>query len=166
LLAGGDTSSQVTKVLRRTRLSMAARLTEAPPVPLRGRGGCVDGLEVALKGGQAGDKDFFKTAMTERAERAVRRAPAYCAAASCSRFATAFASDAGAITCHLQSPWRQHDHRQHRWRPRRARADVSAPRRRAWLLLRCCHCSCAAPLAPPRGKRSVAHARGPPLNAP
>ena len=64
LLAGGDTSSQVTKVLAPDALLMAARLTRGAPL-CRFVGGeaCVDGLEVALKGGQAGDKDFFKTAM-------------------------------------------------------------------------------------------------------
>lgn len=63
LLSGGDTSSQVTKVLAPDALVVAARLARGAPLC---RFVCVDqrldGLEVALKGGQMGDVDFFETA--------------------------------------------------------------------------------------------------------
>lgn len=61
LLSGGDTSSQVVKTLRPDALRIAARL--APGAPLcRLAGGEFDGLEVALKGGQLGTRDFFERA--------------------------------------------------------------------------------------------------------
>ena len=61
LLSGGDTSSQVTKVLDPDALVVAARL--APGAPLcRFAQGNFDGLEVALKGGQMGGIDFFDRA--------------------------------------------------------------------------------------------------------
>jgi 3-oxoisoapionate kinase len=63
LLAGGDTSSQVTKVLAPDALVMRARLSRGAPLcRFVGGGPGIDGLEVALKGGQAGDKDFFERA--------------------------------------------------------------------------------------------------------
>jgi uncharacterized protein YgbK (DUF1537 family) len=63
LLAGGDTSSQVMQTLGADALTVIARI--APGVPL-----CrasftdspLDGLEVALKGGQLGGPDFFESA--------------------------------------------------------------------------------------------------------
>lgn len=63
LLSGGDTSSQVTKVLAPDALVVAARLARGAPlcrfVSAEAR---VDGLEVALKGGQMGDVGFFDKA--------------------------------------------------------------------------------------------------------
>jgi len=67
LLSGGDTSSQVTKVLAPQALVIAARL--APGAPLCrfvGGAGGLDGLEVALKGGQMGGVDFFVHALGGR----------------------------------------------------------------------------------------------------
>ena len=63
LISGGDTSTEVVKAIRPVALTIAARL--APGAPL-----CrmvsdvarVDGVEVALKGGQMGAADFFLTA--------------------------------------------------------------------------------------------------------
>ncbi len=67
LLAGGDTSSQVTKILAPDALVIAARLAPGAPlcrfISTRGR---FDGLEVALKGGQVGDIDFFARARLGR----------------------------------------------------------------------------------------------------
>jgi uncharacterized protein YgbK (DUF1537 family) len=63
LLSGGDTSSQVTQVLAPDALTVAARL--APGAPLcRMHAGTrgLDGIEVALKGGQMGGVDFFDRA--------------------------------------------------------------------------------------------------------
>jgi 3-oxoisoapionate kinase len=58
VLSGGDTSSQVTQVLAPDALTVVARL--APGAPLcRFHGGALDGLEVALKGGQMGDANYF-----------------------------------------------------------------------------------------------------------
>jgi 3-oxoisoapionate kinase len=58
VLSGGDTSSQVTQVLAPDALTVVARL--APGAPLcRLHGGPLDGLEVALKGGQMGDANYF-----------------------------------------------------------------------------------------------------------
>jgi uncharacterized protein YgbK (DUF1537 family) len=63
LLAGGDTSSHVMQVLGADALTVIARIS--PGVPLC-RLSCVDqaidGLEVALKGGQLGGEDFFEAA--------------------------------------------------------------------------------------------------------
>jgi uncharacterized protein YgbK (DUF1537 family) len=64
LLSGGDTSSQVTQTLGPDALTVTAKL--APGAPL-----CrmvstqaeLNGLEVALKGGQMGDANFFVAAM-------------------------------------------------------------------------------------------------------
>ena len=63
LLSGGDTSSQVTQVLAPEALVVVARL--APGVPLcRTVSGlkASDGIEMALKGGQLGDENFFEKA--------------------------------------------------------------------------------------------------------
>jgi uncharacterized protein YgbK (DUF1537 family) len=63
LLSGGDTSSQVTKVLAPDALVVAARLARGAPLcRLVSSEARVDGLEVALKGGQMGDVDFFEKA--------------------------------------------------------------------------------------------------------
>lgn len=60
-VAGGDTSSQVTQALAPDALEVMARLAPGAPlcrtisrVPER------DGIEIALKGGQMGDLDFFE----------------------------------------------------------------------------------------------------------
>jgi uncharacterized protein YgbK (DUF1537 family) len=63
LLSGGDTSSQVTKVLAPDALVVAARLARGAPLCRFVSGdGRIDGLEVALKGGQMGDVEFFEKA--------------------------------------------------------------------------------------------------------
>jgi uncharacterized protein YgbK (DUF1537 family) len=63
LLAGGDTSSQITKVLAPTALVVAARLVRGAPLcRFVAANSHLDGLEVALKGGQAGDVNFFEDA--------------------------------------------------------------------------------------------------------
>lgn len=63
LLSGGDTSSQVTQVLAPDALTIAARLAPGAPLcRLHADDAALDGVEVALKGGQMGDKDFFETA--------------------------------------------------------------------------------------------------------
>jgi uncharacterized protein YgbK (DUF1537 family) len=63
LLSGGDTSSQVTKVLAPDALVVAARLARGAPLCRFVAGEPpIDGLQVALKGGQMGDVDFFEKA--------------------------------------------------------------------------------------------------------
>lgn len=60
VLSGGDTSSQVTQVLAPDALSVVARLAPGAPLcRLHAAGSPLDGLEVALKGGQMGDTDYF-----------------------------------------------------------------------------------------------------------
>ncbi len=63
LLSGGDTSSQVSQVLAPGAIVVAARLARGAPLCrfVAGAAG-IDGLEVALKGGQMGGADFFETA--------------------------------------------------------------------------------------------------------
>lgn len=68
VVSGGDTSSQAVQVLGPDALEIAARL--APGVPLcrmhaAGRPS-VDGVQIALKGGQMGGIDFFERARTGR----------------------------------------------------------------------------------------------------
>ncbi|MBB4380366.1 four-carbon acid sugar kinase family protein [Bradyrhizobium sp. SBR1B] len=61
LLSGGDTSSQVAQLLDIDALEIDSRLS--PGVPLcraRSIRGRLDGLQVAFKGGQLGDEEFFK----------------------------------------------------------------------------------------------------------
>jgi len=63
LLSGGDTSSQVTKVLAPDALVVAARLARGAPLcRFVSTDARVNGLEVALKGGQMGDVEFFEKA--------------------------------------------------------------------------------------------------------
>ncbi len=64
LLSGGDTSSQVTQALAPAGLVVAARLTRGAPLCRFVAPGqpWLDGVEVALKGGQMGDAHFFETA--------------------------------------------------------------------------------------------------------
>ena len=60
VLSGGDTSSQVTQVLAPDALSVVARLAPGAPLcRLHAQGSALDGLEVALKGGQMGDANFL-----------------------------------------------------------------------------------------------------------
>lgn len=64
LLSGGDTSSQVTQALAPDGLVVAARLTRGAPLcrMVARNQSWLDGLQVALKGGQMGDASFFETA--------------------------------------------------------------------------------------------------------
>jgi uncharacterized protein YgbK (DUF1537 family) len=60
VVAGGDTSSQATRQLGLQALTFAAPL--APGSPLcraHGEVAGLDGIEIALKGGQMGQADFF-----------------------------------------------------------------------------------------------------------
>jgi 3-oxoisoapionate kinase len=60
VLSGGDTSSQVTQVLAPDALTVVARLAPGAPLcRLHALAGPHDGLEVALKGGQMGDRHYF-----------------------------------------------------------------------------------------------------------
>ena len=64
LLSGGDTSSQITQILAPDALEIQARL--APGAPLCrviSKQQHLRGLEIALKGGQMGDKRFFVHAL-------------------------------------------------------------------------------------------------------
>lgn len=64
-VAGGDTSSQSVQTLGIDALEVAARLT--PGVPLcriLAAGRPLDGVEIALKGGQMGGENFFETVRT------------------------------------------------------------------------------------------------------
>lgn len=67
LLSGGDTSSQVTQALAPQALVIAARLSRGAPLcrMVGGEPG-IDGVEVALKGGQMGDADYFESARRGR----------------------------------------------------------------------------------------------------
>jgi uncharacterized protein YgbK (DUF1537 family) len=61
VIAGGDTSSQVTKVLGPDALEVAARLSPGAPLcRTLSRSPETHGIEIALKGGQMGGMDFFK----------------------------------------------------------------------------------------------------------
>ena len=63
LIAGGDTSTHAVKQLELDALTFAAPLV--PGVPLcraHAPGSALDGLELALKGGQIGPADFFRLA--------------------------------------------------------------------------------------------------------
>ena len=62
LLSGGDTSSQVTQVLAPDALTVAARLAPGAPLCRMHSSGALDGIEVALKGGQMGAVEFFDRA--------------------------------------------------------------------------------------------------------
>ena len=60
VLCGGDTSSQVTQVLAPDALSIVARLAPGAPLcRLHAADQALDGLEVALKGGQMGDANYL-----------------------------------------------------------------------------------------------------------
>lgn len=64
LLSGGDTSSQVTQVLAPDALTIAARLAPGAPLcRMHAADPRLDGMEVALKGGQMGDEAFFERAL-------------------------------------------------------------------------------------------------------
>ena len=67
LLSGGDTSSQVTQVLAPDALTIAARLAPGAPLCRMHATGDLDGIEVALKGGQMGDVNFFDRARRGKA---------------------------------------------------------------------------------------------------
>lgn len=60
LVSGGDTSSQVTQALGPDALQVAARLAPGAPLcRMAAPGRHLDGMEVALKGGQMGGTDYF-----------------------------------------------------------------------------------------------------------
>jgi 3-oxoisoapionate kinase len=60
VLSGGDTSSNVTQVLAPDALTVVARLAPGAPLcRMHAAGRALDGLEVALKGGQMGDAGYF-----------------------------------------------------------------------------------------------------------
>jgi uncharacterized protein YgbK (DUF1537 family) len=60
-VAGGDTSSQVTQVLGPDALEVAARLAPGAPLcRMISRSPETHGIEIALKGGQMGEVDFFE----------------------------------------------------------------------------------------------------------
>ena len=64
LLSGGDTSSQITRVLAPEALEIEARL--APGAPLCrviSQQAHLSALQIALKGGQMGDKSYFVKAL-------------------------------------------------------------------------------------------------------
>jgi uncharacterized protein YgbK (DUF1537 family) len=63
VISGGDTSSQVTKVLAPDALEIAARLAPGAPLcRMLSASEGIDGMEIALKGGQMGDVGYFVTA--------------------------------------------------------------------------------------------------------
>jgi uncharacterized protein YgbK (DUF1537 family) len=63
VFSGGDTSSQVTQVLAPDALTVVARLAPGAPLcRMHALSGPYDGLEVALKGGQMGDRHYFARA--------------------------------------------------------------------------------------------------------
>lgn len=67
LLSGGDTSSQIVKALAPDALVVAARLTPGAPLcRVVSSQPWLDGLEVALKGGQMGQAGFFEAARLGR----------------------------------------------------------------------------------------------------
>lgn len=60
VISGGDTSSQVAKVLAPDALEVAARLAPGAPLcRMISTSVILDGMEIALKGGQMGDIDYF-----------------------------------------------------------------------------------------------------------
>ncbi|OUL98595.1 four-carbon acid sugar kinase family protein [Variovorax sp. JS1663] len=64
VLSGGDTSSRVTQVLAPDALEIRARLAPGAPLcRLLSSAPHLQGLELALKGGQMGDADYFLTAL-------------------------------------------------------------------------------------------------------
>jgi uncharacterized protein YgbK (DUF1537 family) len=64
LLSGGDTSSWITQKLKPDALQVVARLDRGAPLcRLLSSEGHLNGLEVALKGGQMGQVDYFVKAM-------------------------------------------------------------------------------------------------------
>ena len=67
LVAGGDTSGAIVKTLAPQALQVAAWLARGVPLcRLVAQEPWLDGLELALKGGQLGDEDFFESARRGR----------------------------------------------------------------------------------------------------
>lgn len=67
VVSGGDTSSQVTKVLDPDALVIKSIISPGAPLcQLRSQKPYLAGLEVALKGGQMGDQDYFVKALKGR----------------------------------------------------------------------------------------------------
>lgn len=60
VVAGGDTSSHALGEMEIAALTLKMPLPQTPGSPLCiAHGGCADGLEIALKGGQVGGDDYF-----------------------------------------------------------------------------------------------------------
>lgn len=63
VISGGDTSSQVAKVLMPDAIEVAARLAPGAPLcRMMSASPILNGMEIALKGGQMGDADYFEKA--------------------------------------------------------------------------------------------------------
>jgi uncharacterized protein YgbK (DUF1537 family) len=68
VVAGGDTSSHALGEMGIAALTLKMPLPQTPGSPLCiARGGPVDGLEIALKGGQVGGDDYFSMIRAGRA---------------------------------------------------------------------------------------------------
>lgn len=67
VVSGGDTSSQITKILAPDALVIKSEISPGAPLcQLYSRKPYLKHLEVALKGGQMGDRDYFVTALKAR----------------------------------------------------------------------------------------------------
>lgn len=67
VISGGDTSSQITKILDPDALVIKSDLSPGAPLcQARSNKPYLDNLEIALKGGQMGDQDYFVKALTGR----------------------------------------------------------------------------------------------------
>ncbi len=67
VISGGDTSSQITKILAPDALVIKSDLSPGAPLcQVRSNKPYLDNLEIALKGGQMGDQDYFVKALTGR----------------------------------------------------------------------------------------------------
>jgi len=65
VISGGDTSSQITKILAPEALVIKSDLSPGAPLcQVRSNKPYLDKLEIALKGGQMGDQDYFVKALT------------------------------------------------------------------------------------------------------
>lgn len=65
VVSGGDTSSQITKVIGPDALVLKSYLSPGAPLcEVRSDQSCIANLEIALKGGQMGERDYFVKALT------------------------------------------------------------------------------------------------------